>query len=136
MQQIKVTQRYIIEMRWFYHKTLEIDFVLRVGVISDNFSGQLRDIVAGVALAGQINLTVLVARETIQPPHEKLQRILRCEIQSLHKSISKILREIKKPIDNINKGNCVTGAAVAGVEEVGGSVAVGETDASWSFQKQ
>lgn len=73
-------------MRWFYHKALEIDFVLGVGVISDNFSGQLRNIVAGVALAGQINLTVLVARETIQPPHEKLQRILRWEINLKLKS--------------------------------------------------
>jgi hypothetical protein len=67
--------------------SLEVDggHVLGPRVIGgEDGGGELRDVVAGVALAGDEEVAALVLREAVQPLEQELERIIRSHVVAHH----------------------------------------------------
>lgn len=58
---------------FWYHDSFEIDWILRTLVVTHDFSSELRDVMSGVTLAGDVNLTAVVSRKPLKPFNEKLK---------------------------------------------------------------
>lgn len=50
-----------------YHESFQVYWVLGLGIVGHNCSCQLRDIMAGVALAGHVDFSGFVTREPVHP---------------------------------------------------------------------
>ena len=63
---------------WTYEDSLEIRGVLAGALAnSDDDGGQLRDVMAGVALAGDVEVAALEHGELVEPAEEEAVRVLR-----------------------------------------------------------
>jgi hypothetical protein len=56
-----------------YHYSFEINWVLGVCIVRYNCFSELRDVMAGIALSGEINFSVLVSGESIKPSDYEVQ---------------------------------------------------------------
>lgn len=54
---------------WIYHEPFNLNGMLGMRVIVHNLSGELRNIMAGVALAGEIHIPAFVRREAVHPSY-------------------------------------------------------------------
>lgn len=55
------------------HDSFEIDWILRAFVVMHDFSSELRDVMSGVTLSGDVNLTAVVSRKPVKPFNKKLK---------------------------------------------------------------
>lgn len=56
-----------------YHDSFEIDRSLRSFVVIHDFSGELRNVMSGITLAGDVDFPVVVPRKPVKPLNEKLK---------------------------------------------------------------